>query len=96
MKMPDEILGEMAATYRERNKVYGDSWRKVGAILRILHPDGVTLETADDHNMYHLWSLMIVKITRFANTNLTHQDSIHDAAVYAALLESILSEKDAQ
>jgi hypothetical protein len=33
---------------------------------------------------------MIVKITRFANSDLNHKDSIHDAAVYAAMVESLL------
>jgi hypothetical protein len=35
---------------------------------------------------------MIVKITRFANSGLKHKDSIHDAAVYAAMVESLIKE----
>jgi hypothetical protein len=33
---------------------------------------------------------MVVKLTRFANSGLTHEDSIHDAAVYAAMVESLI------
>jgi hypothetical protein len=89
-----DILGEMADTYRERNKVYGDSWRKVGAVLAALHPDGVTLKTQADHELFHNWSLIVVKMARFATSGLTHRDSIHDAAVYAAMIESIINEKE--
>ena len=59
-----------------------------------LFPDGVNLKTIDDYNTWHLFELMIVKLTRFANTNLTHRDSIHDAAVYAAMIESLIPEED--
>ena len=30
-KSPAKILEEMADTFRERNKVYGDNWKVVGA-----------------------------------------------------------------
>jgi hypothetical protein len=33
-----------------------------------------------------------VKLTRFANSNLTHRDSIHDAMVYAAMVEHCVKE----
>jgi len=88
-----DILGEMAETFRERNKVYGDNFRRVGHVLQALHPQGVTQNTALDHELFHLWSLLIVKASRFAVSGLTHEDSIHDLAVYAAMLESILKER---
>ena len=54
-----KILQDMATTFKERNKVYGDNYKTVGI-----------------------------------NTNLTHRDSIHDAAVYAAMIESLIPEED--
>lgn len=89
---PADILAEMAETYRERNAVYGDNWRNVGNVMMQLFPEGVQLSTADAINSWHLWELIIVKLTRFANSKLTHADSIHDVAVYAAMLESIIKE----
>ena len=86
------ILAEMAKTYRERNQVYGDNYKNVGKVMAILFPDGAPAELLhSDH--FHLFELMIVKITRFAISGLSHEDSIHDTAVYAAMIEAILKEK---
>jgi hypothetical protein len=90
---PADLLAEMANTYRERNAVYGDNWKNVGNVMMAMFPEGVELKTADAVNSWHLWELIVVKLTRFANSKLTHQDSIHDVAVYAAMLEAIILEK---
>ena len=88
-----DILGEMAETYRERNKVYGDNFRRVGHVMQALHPEGVHMRGALDHELFHLWSLLIVKASRFAVSGLTHEDSIHDLCVYGAMIEAILKER---
>ena len=85
-----KILEEMADTFRERNKVYGDNYKTVGEVMLALFPNGVELKTVEDYNTWHLFELMIVKITRFANSDLNHKDSIHDTAVYAAMVESLI------
>jgi hypothetical protein len=56
----------------------------------------VSLTSAADFNKWHLFELMVVKLTRFANSGLTHQDSIHDLAVYAAMVESIVNQETKQ
>lgn len=93
MKNAADILADMAETYRERNKVYGDNYKRVGAVMEALFPDGVQLDTASEYNVWHLFELMVVKMTRFANSGLTHQDSIHDLAVYAAMVESLINKE---
>jgi hypothetical protein len=95
MKDAAQILEDMAGTYCARNMVYGDNFRIVGPVMQQLHPRGVTLETAEDHEIFHLWSLIIVKLSRFATSELKHEDSIHDAAVYCAMIEAILKERQA-
>lgn len=87
-----ETLEAMAATSRERGKVYGDNYKRIGPVLAALFPDGITLKTADDHNRYHLFLMIMVKVTRLAVTNISHVDSVHDLAVYGAMLESYMSE----
>lgn len=84
-----EILTAMADTFKERNAVYEDNYLRVAPIISILWPHGVpsSLVTED---RWHLFELMIVKLTRFAISDLKHIDSIHDAAVYAAMIESDL------
>jgi hypothetical protein len=94
MKNAADILAEMADTYRERNKVYGDNYKRVGEVMMALFPNGVTINSKDEFNVWHLFELMIVKLTRFANSGLSHEDSIHDLAVYAAMVESLIRKEE--
>lgn len=95
MKDAAEILDEMANTFRERNKVYGDNYKRVGEVMMAMFPNGIALRTAEDFNRWHLFELQIVKLTRFANSGLVHKDSIHDEAVYGAMVESLIGEQTA-
>ena len=88
-----DILEGMAATYRERNAIYGNNYKMVGPIMRILFPNGITPELIAS-DQFHLFELKIVKLTRFAISNLQHIDSIHDDGVYSAMIESILKNKE--
>jgi hypothetical protein len=94
MKNAADILAEMADTYRERNEVYGDNYKRVGAVMKAMFPEGVALFYAEDYNVWHLFELMVVKMTRFANSKLSHEDSIHDLAVYAAMVESLIRKEN--
>jgi hypothetical protein len=85
-----DILGEAADTFRERNAIYGDNAFKVGEVMAVLFPNGVNPQTKEDHHMYHLFELLVVKLTRFSNSGLKHQDSIHDLMVYAAMCENLV------
>lgn len=77
----------MADTFRGRNGVYGDNYKNVAAVIKALFPNGVPSELVTKDS-WHLFELVIVKLTRFANSNLSHQDSIHDAGVYCAMVEA--------
>lgn len=85
-----DILIEMGETFRERNKVYGSNYKMVGPLVKVLFPDGVPPELVASHR-WHLFELKLVKLSRFAISKLTHLDSIHDDAVYSAMIESILT-----
>ena len=91
MVNPADILAKSADTFRERDKVYGRGWPRVGQVLLALFPDGVTLTTAKDHERFSQLVMLSVKLTRYANNfhKGGHQDSVHDMIVYAAILESI-------
>lgn len=86
-----DLLAKAAETYRERHKVYGDNYKLVGAVMEGLFPDGLTIKTAHDWNRLHILLLLVIKQTRYVQNWATggHQDSIHDAAVYSAMLEEI-------
>lgn len=90
----NDILHSAASTYEERNAAYGDNYRRVGpALTALFGGNPVVLEGAADHELFHLLSLIVVKLSRFTTSGCTHRDSIHDAAVYAAMIESILVER---
>lgn len=90
-----DILDAMAETYRERNAVYGDNYKRVGPMMAVLFPDGVPPEVLHS-DQFHLFELILVKLSRFAISNLSHQDSIHDAGVYAAMIEHIVIQQQEQ
>lgn len=87
-----DILAEAAETFRQRNAVYGSNFEMVGPIMKILFPKGLTPELLGCPQ-YHLLELIVVKLSRFAISDMKHQDSIHDSCVYAALIESIVREQ---
>lgn len=92
---PAIILDEMAETFRQRNAVYGDNYRMVAKLVKVLFPNGVPPELVVS-DQWHLFELKLVKLSRFAISNLTHTDSIHDDAVYSAMIESIIHEQGVQ
>lgn len=92
MSDPSDILAQAADTFRARNAVYKDNFKIVGEVLDALH-GAKTLHDKDDYELWHLWELLVVKLTRFAVSDLTHKDSIHDIIVYAAMIESILDSR---
>jgi len=87
-KDPAEILTEMAETFKERNADYGNNYKFVGPIMKILFPFGANNDCIA-RDQFHLLELIIVKLSRYAISNMTHADSIHDVGVYAAMIESI-------
>ena len=90
MMTADKVMEDMLATFRERGKLYGDNYLRIGHVLAAMFPNGVLLRSAEEHNRYHLYLMMMVKMTRLATTELTHEDSAHDAAVYSAMLAGML------
>lgn len=88
----DVILNTMAATFKERNAVYGSNYKMVAPMVKTLFPNGVPPELVVT-DQWHLFELILVKLSRYAISNLTHIDSIHDAGVYSAMCESINMEQ---
>lgn len=90
MQTADKVMEQMLATFKERGKVYKANYLMIGEALSVMFPDGITLKTADDHNKWHLFLMTMIKATRLANTNLTHEDSGLDMAVYASMFAGML------
>lgn len=90
MKASD-ILAEAAKTYEARNAIYKDNFRTVGPAMAALFPEGVVLKDEDEHTRWHIFNLIMVKMSRYAMQWYEggHQDTVRDIAVYAAMLEQI-------
>ena len=90
-----EMLRNAAEIYEERNKLYGDNYKRFGPIMALLFPDGLTLETGDDHNRFGIFVQMLAKFTRYAQNfeKGGHPDSLDDLAVYSMMLQELDSEE---
>ena len=90
---PADQLRAMALTCEERQGMYGEVWRVVPRLVEVLFPNGVPPWLLTDPR-WHLFELMLVKIARFAHSELRHKDSIHDAGVFCALVEHVIHEEE--
>lgn len=88
----DLILEEMAKTYRDRNAEYGSNWNLAAELMLLFFPEGITLKTKDDFIRFGILEHIVNKLTRFINSKMTHADSVHDGAVYMAIMEALLRE----
>lgn len=89
-----EILEEAAKTFEERNALYKDNALMVRDVMHAFHPGGLFIQ-GDGHHLIHLWYLVIVKLTRFVKSGMSHKDSVRDAEVYLAMIEALVANGDA-
>ena len=82
-------LEEMAATYKDRNAQYKDCWDITADLLVAAFPHGVPVELLRKP-AFSLLFLKICKLARFLVSDLEHLDSIHDDAVYSAMIEGVI------
>jgi len=85
-----EILEGMAQTFRERGAIYGDNWALPGKVLAALFGGELPEDISVTDTKFGLFYHMINKICRLSTTGLSHEDSAHDIAVYAAKLEELI------
>lgn len=85
------ILEESADVYKERSAVYKDNFRAVGRVMYALFPDGRPgLQFPEDYDRWHIFELLIVKLTRYSNNYDTpHEDSLLDMLPYLGILGSL-------
>lgn len=85
-------LREKADLYLERNKLYGDNYKRFGKILSLLL-EGQTLDAADTVQMNRLGVFIQVagKLVRYGENFVSggHDDSLDDLAVYAMMMKEL-------
>ena len=96
-RKPIECIEEALATFKQRNKQYGDNYLQHGQVMTALFPKGVQLETVEDWNRFGIVNMAVAKLTRYAQNwpkvSESTIDSVHDLGVYAFMLESLDSFK---
>lgn len=97
LTVPD-MLRQSAQTYEERNKLYGDNYKRFGPVMALLFPKGIDLISEDDHNRFGVFVQIVSKLTRYAeNFNEGgHDDSLLDMTVYATMLRELDMEAKAR
>lgn len=89
--VPSQLRAK-ADLYEERNKIYGDNYKRFGPILSLILA-GQTLDTGDPDQMNRLgvFVQVVSKITRYgANfTSGGNDDCLDDNAVYSMMLKEL-------
>lgn len=90
-KTVPEMLRESAETYEQRNKIYGDNYKRFGPIMALLFPEGLDLRSGADFNRFGVFVQCVSKLTRYAEQFDAggHDDSLLDLAVYANMLREL-------
>lgn len=86
-----ELLQEAIKTRENRSAVYGQAGHETfGAVMDVFFPEGLSLDTPDDHARYALVVMLVGKLCRYMNNYNEggHKDSLKDIQVYAAMLEA--------
>jgi len=77
--------------FKERDDEYGNAFKNHGHIIKAFFPEGLHLDNARDMCRFAVFQAIIGKLNRYAaNFNRGgHQDSIHDAICFCAMLEEL-------
>ena len=102
MRSVPDLLNSAAELYRERNKMYGDNYKRFGKIMHLLFPSGLTLLSAEDHNRFGIFVQVTSKLTRYAELfskigqsekiDKTLADCLDDTSVYSMMLRELDNE----
>jgi hypothetical protein len=89
MKKVPEFLHNAAAIYEERNKLYGDNYKR--PFMNLLFPNGITLQSKNDFTRFGVFSQIVSKVTRYAEqfNKGGHPDSLDDLSVYSMMLKEL-------
>lgn len=93
-KVPD-ALAELGEIYRQRNAVYGDTYKNFGKVMKGFFPGPVTLVDESDWNRMALFFHGADKLARYAGAfdRGGHVDSLDDCSVYCQMLQEYDAER---
>ena len=88
---PTSFLRSGAVTFASRNGIYKDNYKRLGALMVALFPNGITINREIDWNRFGVFMPLMTKLTRYCEnwSNGGPADSMHDLMVYAAMLQEL-------
>lgn len=82
-----------AKVFEERNRVYGDNYKRFGAVMKLLMETQQPVNLFDPviGNRFGVLVQIVAKITRYCENfdRGGHDDSLDDIAVYAMMLKEL-------
>lgn len=86
-----ELLQDAIDIRIERNAAYGGAYLQHGEVVKALFPDGLQLDTAEDHGRFAILDTIIGKVLRYCKNfhNEGHDDSLKDIGVYSNMLRHL-------
>jgi len=91
MPSPVDFLKMATQTFKDRDKLYGSSYKTFGQLGIALFPQGLNLKTEKDFERFGILNMILSKLHRYAHnfTEQGHADSLIDLSVYAAMLNAL-------
>lgn len=88
---PAEHMRLSADVQESRDAEYGTAYKRHGPAIMGLFPEGVQLNSADDHSRFAILTLMFGKLTRYCGSfnRGGHEDSLTDLIAYTAMLKEV-------
>lgn len=88
VSVPDRLT-KLGDIYRERNAIYGDTYRNFGKVMMGFFPKGLSLSTEEQWNKVALFFHCADKLAREAASlpDGFHEDSLSDLSVYSMMLQ---------
>lgn len=74
-----DLLQQSADLFRTKNKEHGDAYYKVGQMLHVLYPDGLTLNSLEDFTIIGTLVQILFKLARTSNTCFGDKDLVYDS-----------------
>lgn len=80
-----------AELHKERDAAYGQNFVEHGPLMQALFPNGINLETPEDHARFGVVTQIAAKLKRYCQNFETggHGDSSLDGMVYFAMLDEL-------
>jgi hypothetical protein len=91
VKTVPELLRKSAKIYEQRNKVYGDTYKRFGKVMTGLFPTGMRCNSEEDFNRMGCLVQVVGKLVRYSAQfdRFGHEDSLEDLAVYTMMLQEL-------